>query len=277
VADPVTIPTNLAPGAFVGTADAYATYRPPYPATLLDDLLSRAGVGHAALLDLASGPGRIALDLAARFDRVLAVDLEPEMIAVARRRARQRGIANVEWRVGRAEDLALEPGSYDLITIGEAWHRLEQAIVAASAFRWLRPGACLVTLGTDGRFTGDTAWETALRDVRARWLAVAFPDGWGEALPASSAEQEGREATMRAAGFADIEGHEYVESRDLTADEVLGYLSSTSVCSRHSLGGGFDAFASELRDALVAAAERDGTPAHRETIRWGYTLARKPA
>jgi SAM-dependent methyltransferase len=266
------IPANLQPGAFAGAAEAYARYRPSYPRPMLDDLLARAAVGRGALLDLATGPGRVALDLAGSFERVVAIDLEPEMIAVARARAVERGIDNVEWHVGRAEDLDAQPGSFDLVTIGEAFHRLQQRVVATNALRWLRPGGCVATLGTDGRFTGNEPWEIALRDVRERWVARAFPDGWGEALPGGSADQEGREAALRAAGFVDITGNGREDRVDLSFEEVLGYLSSTSICSRTALGEHFEAFAAELAAELGA----DGTTTFRETIRWGYTLARKP-
>jgi hypothetical protein len=60
---------------FAGTGEAYARYRPPYPPEMLDAMLSEAGVRGGTLLDLATGPGRIALDLATRFERVIAVDL----------------------------------------------------------------------------------------------------------------------------------------------------------------------------------------------------------
>src|SRR5512144_2037025 len=160
------MPINLRPDAFSGTADAYARFRPPYPPILLDDLLERAAVGTGVLVDLATGPGRIALDLAARFARVVAIDLEPDMIEVGRRRAAERGIANVEWHVGRAEDLDVAPSSVDLVTIGEAFHRLEQSVIAAKAFGWLRPGGCLATLGTEGRFSGDAEWHVRIRIVR---------------------------------------------------------------------------------------------------------------
>ena len=68
---------------FAGTARFYAAYRVPYPETLLDDLRNKAKVtGHGRLLDLACGPGRVALPLAPHFAEVLAVDQEPEMIEV---------------------------------------------------------------------------------------------------------------------------------------------------------------------------------------------------
>jgi len=61
-------PRNLQAGAFAGTAEAYLRYRPPYPKALLASLVAQAHLpGSAVLLDLACGPGRVTLDIAASF------------------------------------------------------------------------------------------------------------------------------------------------------------------------------------------------------------------
>jgi len=266
------IPVNLRRDAFAGTAEAYARYRPPYPPQMLADLLERAGVGSESLVDLATGPGRIALDLASRFERVVAIDLEPEMIAFARTAAARRGIDNVTWHVGRAEDLDVPDGSTDLVTIGEAFHRLEQAAVARKAMAWLRPGGCLATLGVDGRFAGDAEWEARVREVRDRWLDRAFPDGFGVTLPAQVEGEEARLRTLQDAGFVEVQGWDYEQPIERDFDSIIGYLASTSVCSRRVVGAGWDEFVGELRDALRA----DETSRYPDILRWGYTLARKP-
>jgi SAM-dependent methyltransferase len=264
---------NLGPEAFAGAAEAYAAYRPPYPRPMLEDLLTRASVGRSALLDLATGPGRIALDLAGAFETVLGVDIEPEMIAVAKAIAKRRGITNVEFQVGRAEDLLLGPESFDLVTIGEAFHRLDQTLTARNALTWLRPGGCLATMGTDGWFDRLDEWEVALRSTRSRWLARLFPDGWAHAKAGNATDQPGRDAVLRAAGFVDVQSHEHEERRLFTSEQIVGYLESTSICSRRVLGDDREAFETEVRAALGPSPEST-FPA---TIRWGYTLARKPA
>lgn len=267
------VPVNLRPDAFAGAAEAYARFRPPYPPRMLADLLDRAAVGSGDLLDLATGPGRIALDLAASFEHVVALDLEPEMIAVGRAAASRRGVHNITWHVGRAEDFEAPDGAFDLITIGEAFHRLEQSAIARRALGWLRSGGCLATLGTDGRFSDDAPWQVSLRAVRDRWLARAFPDGFGMWLPGQGEGQQRREETLRAAGFVDVEGRSFEEEIELDFDSIVGFLASTSVCSRGVLGHEFDAFEADLRAALDA----DASTRYSEVLRVGYTLARKPA
>src|SRR5690349_18761785 len=107
--------------AFAGTAAYYLRYRVPYPNALLHDLVERAGItGQGRLLDLACGPGRVALALAASFREVWAIDLEPEMIAVGQYEAAQRGVSTIAWMVGKAEDVQAPPAWFELITIGDA-------------------------------------------------------------------------------------------------------------------------------------------------------------
>src|SRR5690349_10386690 len=101
---------NVGPEAFSGTARAYLRYRVPYPAALLRDLLERVN-GRERVLDLACGPGRLALPLASSFGEVWAVDLEPEMVEVGRAEADRLGIANIRWLTGRAEDFEAPPAS----------------------------------------------------------------------------------------------------------------------------------------------------------------------
>jgi ubiquinone/menaquinone biosynthesis C-methylase UbiE len=181
-------PRNFQTGAFAGTAEAYLRYRPPYPAALLANLVAQAQLPvSAVLLDLACGPGRVTLDLAGSFEHVNAIDLEAEMIEVGRREAARRGVRNVDWRVGRAEEALVATESVDLITIGEALHRLEQATIIEKALDWLKPGGCIAILGT---FAGGEAWKEIVRAVARHWMAKAFPEGCADALPGAAVEPD---------------------------------------------------------------------------------------
>jgi SAM-dependent methyltransferase len=270
----VSTPANLRPQAFSGTAVAYLRYRPPYPKTLLDDLLMHAGApAGGALLDLACGPGRVALDLAGPFDRVLAIDLEPEMIEVGKQEAARRGIDGVTWLVGRAEDLVLAPGSVDLITIGEAFHRLDQTLIAEKALTWLKPGGCLATLGTEGMLDGHKPWQETVAEVAKRWMSRAFPAGWAQGRAGADLGPGAAERVLRAAGFARVMSRTFQEPRDLSFDDIVGYLQSTSVCSKMALGENFALFEADLRGALL---DGPAEPLFHEEMGSGYTLGRKP-
>lgn len=266
------LPANLAPGAFAGTAEDYARYRPPYPAGLLSDLLSRVD-GRTRMLDLACGPGRIALALAPQFESVLAVDSEPEMITTGERLAADRSIANIAWQCCRAEDLAQTSAFFDLITIGEAFHRLDQPLVLQSAMRWLRPGGAIASMGSTGLLQGREPWQLAVTALAREWTKDVFPDGWAQSRPGSATGPGAEAEAMRRAGFSNVESRAFVVEHTWTVDEIAGYLRTTSVCSRRVLGAQHAAFEAALRDALLGM-NPDGR--FFERLEFGYTAGQRP-
>ncbi len=272
---PMPDPANIQPDAFAGTAEAYARWRPPYPAALLDWLAHEARAQPSArLLDLATGPGRIALDLAGRFGEVWAQDLEPEMIAAAQAAAERRGIGNVRWSVGPAEALEAPDNHFDLVTVGEAFHRLDQALIAEKARRWLRPGGVFATMGGGAILTGSRPWQVATVELTRRWTAKAFPTGWAQAR---SGVEPGLEASMRlleGVGLQLVANRTFPQPHAWTVEAVLGYLHSTSVASRRLLGDDADAFAAALQSTLDPFADADGL-LHDE-VDFGCTLFRNP-
>jgi SAM-dependent methyltransferase len=265
---------NLLRDAFAGTAVAYAKFRPRYPRVLLNDLIAQAALPRQGrLLDLACGPGRVALDLADSFESVWAIDLEPEMIAVGKQEAMRRGVDNVKWIIGRAEDLEGSPGSFNLITIGEAFHRLDQTLICEKGLQWLESSSCLVTMGSRGILDGSEEWQRVVAEVARRWMARSFPQGWGVAKAGAKINPEGCEQVLRDAGFIDVLTRSFYEPHNWTFEEIIGYLESTSVCSRKALADGFEAFERDLVASLRGLAN-DGI--YQEQLNFGYTLGRKP-
>jgi len=85
--------------------------------TPMVDLFDRAGVGPGSrVLELAAGSGRVTLPLAARVGpggAVLATDLAPEMLAIAEKNARAKGLGNVAFREMDGEAVDVPEGSFD--------------------------------------------------------------------------------------------------------------------------------------------------------------------
>jgi len=260
---------NLAPDAFRGTAEAYARFRPPYPPALFDDLLVRLPA-RQRLLDLACGPGRIGLALASRFEDVWCLDLEPEMIAAARDRATREGAANVRFFTGRAEAFDAPPASFDLVTIGEAFHRLDQATVAGHALAWLKPGGVIATMGGSGFFLGDQPWKKPMLAIARRF----FPEGWATAAPGAAGDVADIEDVLRTAGFADVATTGYTVPHEWTVESIAGYLRSTSVSSQHALRGQSAVFDAALTEALLTLEPSGRFP---EQLSFGCTHGHKPA
>ena len=270
-----TIDFEMPPKLFAGTAESYARYRAPYPHKLLDDLRHRAGItGEGCLLDLASGPGRVALPLARWFSEVWAVDQEPEMIEVGRARATRLGPTNVRWTVGRAEEVEAQPGSFELITIGEAFHRLDQRLIAERAMAWLAPGGGLATLGCFSLMQGHEPWHDILRTVVRQWMedvAATHPTSTPPEHQPRGADHD-REV-LTAFGFEHVGTYDFPHPYVWTLDSILGNLHSTSKFSRRLLGDKTERFDADVRRALLAY---DASGRYPETLRFGYSLFRTP-
>jgi hypothetical protein len=259
--------TKTVGSAFAGTAGYYASYRPPYPDELLSHLRLAAGTtGDGVLVDLACGPGRIAVPMASHFRRVVAIDVEPEMIAVGEQSATRSGATNIDWRVIAAEQLELPSASIELVTIGEAFHRLDQPRVLALVKDWLEEGGFLATLGGEPPWRGSEPWKRLLVDVSNRWTSLKLGD------PAA-AEWGGPQDALLAAGWQVTDFQMPVETV-WTTDTLVGFMRSTSFASRAALGERAALFEADLRRELLEFAPSDQFPACQS---FGLTLATRGA
>ncbi len=105
----------------------------------------------ARLLDLAGGTGDIALRAARRagapVGAVTVCDINPDMLAVGRERAWNRGILAFDWVCGDAEALPLPGAAFDAVTIAFGIRNVthvERAL--AEIARVLRPGGRFLCL-----------------------------------------------------------------------------------------------------------------------------------
>jgi SAM-dependent methyltransferase len=81
-----------------------------------DALVEQVGVQPGErLLDVATGSGNVALAAARLGAEVTGLDLTPELLEAARRRADEAGVT-VEWIEGDAEQLPFEDSSFDRVT-----------------------------------------------------------------------------------------------------------------------------------------------------------------
>jgi SAM-dependent methyltransferase len=128
------------------------------------------------LLELAAGPGDVGFAAAPRLGeegRLISSDFSSEMVEVARRRAAELGLGNVEHRQIDAEDIPLEDDSIDgvLCRFGLMLMPDPEAVVAEMR-RVLRRGGRLAL----------AVWSTAQRNP---WISIAgrILDELGHAPP----------------------------------------------------------------------------------------------
>ncbi|HEY1709436.1 MAG TPA: class I SAM-dependent methyltransferase [Rhizomicrobium sp.] len=246
-------------------ARCYRRYRPPFPQSLLDDLVARTGVSRSGrLLDLACGTGRIAVAIAPAFAAVDAVDLEPAMIAEGEAATVERGIGNIAWHTGKAEAFDTATAIYRLITIGDAFHRFGPASLAAM-HSWLSPGGAIAALRSFDTLSGAEPWHRPLRDLVTRF------SGRDAEILSTPPPADACEATLKAHGFADVATFTFTTPYVWTVEAILGNLASTSFCATHLLGPRAEEFEGAVRQALSTYAPDD----LRETLSFSYTFGRR--
>lgn len=257
-----------------GTARAYDRYRLPYTADLIADLAARTGAdGTGRLLDLACGTGPVAFALAGRFAEIWAVDQEPDMIDFARQKAgRASDGTRFRFLASSVERLAAPAGHFDLVTVGNAFHRLPRRLVAPAILGWLRPGGFLALVWGGSPHAGAQPWQRTMAATMQRWQ-----DRLGEArIPASyQADRDARpdQQILARAGFEVVGRYSVPLCHVWTADELAGFVASTAVLSAAALGEHAAEFDADLRREL-ASCQPDGRFSQRGEF--AYDLARRP-
>ncbi|MET8258305.1 methyltransferase domain-containing protein [Micromonospora sp. NPDC005205] len=178
---------------------------------LLGDLTGRT------VVDVGCGSGRAVGELAGRGAHAVGVDVDPEMIAVARARWPAG-----EFHVGDATELPIETGSATYYRADKVLHVLDDpARAVAEARRVLTPGGRAVLLGQDWDLIAidSDQPETTRRLVHAR----------ADSLPSPRVARRYRNLLLDA-GFTDpvVEVHSAVFTED-TALKLLQRITDEEI------------------------------------------------
>lgn len=242
------------------TAARYYQARAPYSAELLPSLSKHLGWHESGrLLDVGSGPGTIALDLAPAFAEVIALDPEPEMLAQGMATSTH---SNVRWVEGRAEDVPrLALGSFDAVTFAQSLHRTDRELVLGIAHDLLVPGGSLLLIGHELRGFGmpERPGVVPRRVVEgpAGIPPVPYDVVWdvikqylGLVPKAPAADEERYASILRRSVFGNCDEVVLLGREDIirTPESVVEMFLSTSFAAPERFGSRLD----EFRDEVLA-------------------------
>jgi ubiquinone/menaquinone biosynthesis C-methylase UbiE len=110
---------------FTRTVNAFADYAVSYRAQFADTLSQLVSAQPTdRVVDLACGPGTLALQFARKVGWVHAVDLTPAMLARARCTAESEGLRNLSFILGDALALPIASGSLDISVTSYSLHHV---------------------------------------------------------------------------------------------------------------------------------------------------------
>jgi ubiquinone/menaquinone biosynthesis C-methylase UbiE len=100
-----------------------------------------------SMIDLGTGTGRLLEILSPLYRRGVGIDMSREMLAVARANLEHAGVTNAQVRQGDIFSPPVERGTFDLVTIHQVLHYLDDpALAVREAARLLRPSGRLVVV-----------------------------------------------------------------------------------------------------------------------------------
>ncbi|OUL28443.1 SAM-dependent methyltransferase [Nostoc sp. T09] len=246
-----TIPT-YDPTLFEGAAWYYARYRPQYPPVLFDSLAEKFQLdGKGRLLDLGCGAGLIAIPLRDRFQEVIGLDPDADMLLEAQQQAVELGATNISWVQDRAENISPAVGKFQLVTIGRAFHWMQRELVIERIYNLLTDHGGLAIIKThEDPWNSDHPWKTTAISVVKRWLGEQRRTGQGgkgvwQPLAVSHEEILAKSSFPRQATY------EVKYEKSWTIDTYLGYLYSTAFCLPSFVGENRHKFEKDLKESLL--------------------------
>lgn len=144
------------------TASDYTRYRAGFPAELFVRLERSFGVGlpDQRVLDIGTGTGTVARQLAKRGCSVTGLDPSAEMMEGAKALDEKEGV-RVTYVQGKTEDTQLPTASFEVVTAGTCWHWFDSHKAFAEVARLLVEGGRLVICHFDWLpIKGSIAWRT---------------------------------------------------------------------------------------------------------------------
>ncbi|MCP1625284.1 class I SAM-dependent methyltransferase [Pseudomonas nitroreducens] len=231
--------------------EAYARFRPEYPAELAPYLASMAP-DRVLAVDVGCGSGQLTRQLAGHFNAVVGFDPSADQIAHS---APQE---NVNYACAPAEDLPLLSRSASLITAAQAAHWFDLPRFYAEVRRVAEPNAILALISY-----GVLRLEGALGERFEQFYWKEIGPYW----PAERKLVDSGYATLDFP-FAEFPGPEIAIRLEWNLEEFLGYVSTWSALRSAREAGREDL----LHDFAEDMAERWGDPAARHRVSWPINM-----
>jgi hypothetical protein len=144
-------------------AQAYRTYR-PFPPELAAHMVQTAGIGpNSPVLDLAGGPGSLALTLAKTSHHVAMMELSHGFVAAARKAASAEGVS-LNALHDSCNRLVFHDEVYDVVTVSQALHWLDDVMVCKGVGHVLRKHGSFFVIQSGFSLPGDHPLSYILGD-----------------------------------------------------------------------------------------------------------------
>ena len=214
------------------------------------------------MLDVGCGTGHVCFAFSGRFRQIMGIDPSHPMLVEAESIASAQKLTGFTFHQLKAEDLPGDLGLFQLITFGQSFHRTAQERMTDIVYRMLEPEGGLALFFASVPWRGEAPWKEVMRRIVKKWTDSTIG---GSFVPS--------QGIIGQSVFGTYENFRVQEEYVWSAPDLIGFLFSTSFCSRSILGSRADAFARDLTTQLLNV-QPDGR--FQDQLETTVVLARKP-
>jgi SAM-dependent methyltransferase len=209
---------------FDEAAERYDRIRPRYPPQVFDEIEQLGGLTQGGrVLEIGCGTGQATVDLALRGYQVTAVELGPELAAMAR--ANLARYPKVEVIVADFEHWAPPSEFFDAVVAATAFHWIDPSVRVAKAADSLRPGGALAIIDTEHVAGGTEQFFIEVQGCYERWDPGTLP---GLRLPAAADLTADLDELNRSGRFGPVAVRRYEWERPYSTSEYVELLGTYS-------------------------------------------------
>lgn len=236
---------------FSSKSDAYAQFRPHYPAPLYAYLAS-ISPHHELAWDCATGTGQAALGLAPHFDRIIATDASANQIAHA------RPDPKISYQVAPAGTTSIPSSSVDLVVVAQALHWFDLNEFNSEVERVLKPQG-VIAVWSYNLLTVSPNVDAVINRLYEKIVGAYWPSE-------RSLVEDGYKGLVFP--FKEINGPPFRMTATWSLEHLTGYLHTWSAVQRYQEQNNHDPVAMVVDELCAAWGEEGGL----KRISWPLSL-----
>lgn len=230
---------------FQSTVPHYLAGRPNYAPALIQIVREQLQLtDRHRLLDLGCGPGWLGVAFAPFVGTVVAVDPEPAMLEAARQVAADAN-ARIELIEGSSYDLGAHLGTFDVVTIGRAFHWMDRADTLRRLDTLIGPTGAVVLFNDVRPDVPENAWYKRYSEL---------VDSYTNSDAAIPTQHLRHEAVLLNSSFDQLMRNGVIERRIVPIERLVDRALSMSTSSPEQLGPLSDRLAQELLSEMARFA-----------------------
>jgi SAM-dependent methyltransferase len=192
---------------------------------VVDEVVTMSRLHPASrVLEIGCGTGQLSVPLAQRRVQLVAVELGPNLAAIARRNL--TGFQDVRVEVGCFEEWQLPAEPFDAVVSASAFHWIDPEIRFSKAARALKPAGALTIVHLHHVKGGTPGFFADTQPLYLRW--GLSDDPFFEPAAPEDAPVMYRELEDRFE-FGDVQRHRFEIPRRHTTDSYVGWLKTDSL------------------------------------------------